>query len=331
MIGTPTRRAILVSAGVTAALPTLTVLAQDATRTYRVGLLGAGQPITNENPLAKALIGGLAKAGFALGKNLAIERRAAEGHLERLPQLVSELAASHVDAIATTGFPAALAAKLQGNIPVVAINAGDPVGTGLVESLAHPGGNLTGISDVSAEVTPKRLELLKEFSPNLRKVAVLWNADDLGMTLRYRASESVGKQFGIMVQPLGVREPDDFALAFRAMDADMPDGILMVTDSLTILNRKRVFDYAAAHKLPAIYEFDFLVRDGGLMSYGPDPDESNDKLAALLVRILKGASPADLPIERPTQFRFVINTKTAKSIGFDIPQSLLARADEVIE
>src|SRR4029079_10366572 len=130
--------------------------------------------------------------------------------------------------------------------------------------------------------------------PNLRKVAVLWNADDLGMTLRYRASEAVGNQLGVTLQPLGVREPDDFALAFKRMDADPPEGILMVTDSLTILNRKRVFDYAAAHKLPAIYEFDFLVRDGGLMSYGPDPLESNNKLGTLLVRILKGAKPADL-------------------------------------
>jgi putative ABC transport system substrate-binding protein len=306
-------------------------LAQGTPRTYRVGLLAGGQAIADTSPLGKALIGGLANAGFAVGKNLVIERRAAEGHLERLPQLVAELAASHVDAIVSTGFPAALAAKQGKSVPVVAINAGDPVGTGLVESIAHPGGNLTGISDVSAQVTPKRLELLKEFAPNLRKVAVLWNADDLGMTLRYRASEAVGKQFGITLQPVGVREPDDFELAFKMLDTDIPDGILMVTDSLTILNRKRVFDYAAAHKLPAIYEFDFLVRDGGLMSYGPDPDESNQKVAGLLIRILKGTMPADLPIEQPTKFQFVINIKTAKSIGFEVPQVLLARADEVIE
>ena len=289
-----TRRDVHALIGAAAAFPS-PLCAQNSPRTYRVGLLSAGQVIGDASPLGKALVSELADAGFLLRKNLAFERRAAEGHVDRLPQLVAELVGSHVDAVVTSGFPATLAAKQNGSIPVVAINAGDPVRTGLVESLAHPGGIVTGISDVSAEVTPKRLELLKEFAPNLRKVAVLWNADDLGMTLRYRASEAVGSQLGVTLQPLGVREPDDFALAFSRMDADPPEGILMVTDSLTILNRKRVFDYAAAHKLPAIYEFDFLVRDGGLMSYGPDPLESNNKLGTLLVRILKGAKPADLP------------------------------------
>jgi putative ABC transport system substrate-binding protein len=207
----------------------------------------------------------------------------------------------------------------------------DPVGTGLVESLARPGGNLTGISDVSAEVTPKRMELLKEVAPQLRRVAMLWNANDLGMTLRYRASEAVAQALGISVQPLSVREPNDFDQAFEAMIRDPPDAILMVTDSLTILNRKRVFEFAAAHRLPAIYEFDFLVRDGGLMSYGPDQLETFERVAALVDHILKGAKPAELPFEQPTHFRFVLNLKTARSIGLTVPPSLLARADEVIE
>jgi putative tryptophan/tyrosine transport system substrate-binding protein len=161
------------------------------------------------------------------------------------------------------------------------VNAGDPVGTGLVRSLAHPDRNLTGISDVSAEVTPKRLELLKEMAPNLRRVAMLWNADDLGMTLRYRASETAARALGISVLPLGVCAPDDFNDAFTAMQRDLPDAILMVTDSLTLLNRRKVFEFAAAHRLPAIFEFGFLVRDGGLMSYGPDEGETYDRWAAL--------------------------------------------------
>src|SRR5439155_9468875 len=173
---------------------------------------------------------------------------------------------SKVEALVSVGYPPALAAKQGTRIPVVAINAGDPVGTGLVESLARPGGNLTGISDVSAELTPKRMELLKTMAPGLRRVAMLWNAADLGMTLRYQASEAGAKMMGLSVQPLGVREPDDFEQAFAAMQRDMPDAILMVADALTVLNRKRVFEFAAAHRLPAIYEFDFLVRDGGLMS-----------------------------------------------------------------
>jgi putative ABC transport system substrate-binding protein len=214
---------------------------------------------------------------------------------------------------------------------VVAIFAGDPVGTELVESLARPGGNLTGISDVSQELTPKRMELLKELAPQLRRIAMLWNASDLGMTLRYRASEAGAKEMGITVQPLGVREPDDFAQAFTAMEKDSPDAILMVTDSLTMLNRKRVFEFAAAHRLPATYEFDYLVREGGLMSYAPDLDESFGRVAALADRIFKGAAPAQLPFEQPTRFKFALNLKTAKAIGIDVPPTLLSRADEVIE
>jgi len=175
----------------------------------------------------------------------------------------------------------------------VAFFAGDPVGTGLVESLARPGGHVTGISDVSVEVTPKRLELLKQFAPDLRRVAVLWNADDLGMTLRYRASEAGAQALGVTVQPLGVREPNDFDQAFGAMNRDMPDAILMVADPLTTLNRKRVFEFAAAHRLPAIYELSLFARDGGLMSYGPDLDESFGRVASLVDRVLKGAKPAE--------------------------------------
>jgi putative tryptophan/tyrosine transport system substrate-binding protein len=214
---------------------------------------------------------------------------------------------------------------------VVAINAGDPVGTGLVDNLARPSGHLTGISDVSVEVTPKRLELLKEIAPELRRIAVLWNANDLGMTLRYQALETGAQALHVSVQPLGVREPEDFDEAFGAMSRDPPDAILMVSDALTTLNRKRVFEFAAAHRLPAIYEYDYLVRDGGLMSYGPDDEESFSRAADLVNRILKGAKPSELPFEQPTLFRFVLNLKTAKLIGLKVPSSLLARADEVIE
>ena len=244
---------------------------------------------------------------------------------------MEELKASKVDVIVAFGYLSALTAKQRTTLPVVSFTAGDPVGTGLVDSLARPGGNITGISDVSAEITPKRMELLKEMAPGLRRVAVLWNAADLGMTLRYRAAEAGAKAMGIAVQPLGVREPDEFDQAFAAMNSDMPDAILMVSDVLTNLNRRRVFEFAAAHRLPAIYENDLYVRDGGLMSYGPDLSESLDRVAALVDRILKGEKPADLPFEQPTLFRFVVNMKTAEAIGLTVPQSLLVRADEVIE
>jgi putative ABC transport system substrate-binding protein len=253
------------------------------------------------------------------------------GDATKLPSLLGELKARDVDAIVVVGYPAALAAKSTG-IPTVGANGlGDPVETRLIDSLAHPGGNITGISDVATTLTTKRLSLLKEMSPKLQKVAMLWNKDDLGMTLRYEASAKVAQAIGITVQALGVREPDDFNEAFAVMNGDLPDAILMVADSLTVLNRKRVFEFAATKKLPAIYEYDFLVRDGGLMSYGPDLTESFERAAALVDRIFKGARPADLPFEQPTRYPFVLNLKTAKSIGLEIPPTLLALADEVIE
>jgi putative tryptophan/tyrosine transport system substrate-binding protein len=221
--------------------------------------------------------------------------------------------------------------KATGVPTVVVLGAGDPVASGLIVSLARPGGNVTGISDNATTLSTKRLGLLKQAVPGMRKVAMLWNKEDLGMTLRYRASADAAKSLGAAVLPLGVAEPDDFADAFIAMDREQPDAILMVADALTILNRKRVFDYAAAHRLPAIYEFDFYVRDGGLMSYGADFKESFERAASLVDRILKGAKPADLPFEEPTRYLFVVNLKAAKSIGLELPPTLLALTDEVIE
>jgi putative ABC transport system substrate-binding protein len=210
----------------------LSAFAQTASKVYRLGLLSFGAPLSEKSPFGGAILQGLAQGGYTLGKNLAVEARGAEGHEDRLPQLLAELATSKVDVVVANGYPATLAAK-QGTMPVVSLNSGDPIGTGLVSSLSHPGGNLTGISDVSAELTPKRLELLKQFVPSLRRVAILWNADNFGMTLRYRAAEAGAQALGITVQPLGVREPEDFTQAFETMNREMPDAILMVTDFLT--------------------------------------------------------------------------------------------------
>ncbi len=324
------RRSFLTFLGAAVVWPRA-VIAQSPSKVYRVGSLITGAPIADNSLLGVALIRGLAQHGYALDKNLTFERRGAEMQMDRLPRLVSELVTSKVDVIVAFGYPSALAAKQGTTLPVVAFSAGDPVDTGLVDSLARPGGNLTGVSDVSAEITPKRLDLLKEMAPGLRRVAMLWNAADLGMTLRYRAAETGAKAMGISVQQLGVREPDDFDRAFAAMNSEMPDAILMVSDALTSLNRKRVFEFAAAHRLPAIYEDDRYVRDGGLMSYGPDLNAGLARVAALVDRILKGTKPADLPFEQPTLFRFVLNLKTAKSLGLTVPLTLQASADEVIE
>jgi putative ABC transport system substrate-binding protein len=306
-------------------------LAQTPGRIYHLGTLTPSLPVTETSPSGKVLVKALAEHGYILGQNLTFDARGAVGDIAKLPSLLGELKARDVDAIIVTGYPAALAAKSAG-VPTVGANGlGDPVETRLIDSLAHPGGNITGISDVATTLTTKRLSLLKELSPKLQKVAMLWNKDDLGMSLRYEASAKVAQAIGITVQALGVREPDDFNEAFSVMSSDLPDAILMVADALTSLNRKRVFEFAAAKKLPAIYEYDVLVRDGGLMSYGPDLTESFERAAALVDRIFRGAKPADLPFEQPTRYRFVLNLKTAKSIGLEIPPMLLALADEVIE
>lgn len=305
--------------------------AQTASKTYRVGTLTVGPPIPPNAGTGKMLVDGLGQRGFKVGQNLAYESRGAAGKVSQTVNMMQELKAANVDVVVTVSYPAAAAAKASGVATVIASGSGDPVQTGLVASLAHPGGNVTGISDDAAALSTKRLGLLKAMSPQLRRVAMLWNKDDRGMTQRYDASAKAAQELGVTVQPLGVREPDDFNDAFTAMDHEPPDAILMVTDSLTLLNRKRVFDYASAHKLPAIYEQDFMTRDGGLMSYGADAKESFDRAAALVARIFQGARPGDLPFEIPTRYNFVINMKTAKAMDLTVPPTVLALADEVIE
>jgi putative tryptophan/tyrosine transport system substrate-binding protein len=234
--------------------------------------------------------------------------------------------------IITQGYPAAMAAKERaGKTPIVVTLSGDPVATGLAASLAHPGGNITGVSEVASELSAKRLALLKEAVPSVGAVAVLWNADDFGMSLRYQAAEVEAKRAGMMIVPLGVHAPDDFDTAFAEMTKKPPDAILMVTDILTVLNRKRVIDFAAEHRLPAIYEYANLTQDGGLMSYGPDVAAIFDRAAGLADRVLKGANPADLPLELPTRFELAVNLKTAKTLDLTIPETILVRADSVVE
>jgi putative ABC transport system substrate-binding protein len=309
-----------------------TAIAQTPAKVSRIALVSPGGVLPASAPYAKLLLGGLSQLGYTPGQNLAFEApHGAAGQPAKLPQLMEELKAGKVDVIVVFGYPAAVAAKAAGIPTVVAFGVGDPVATGLVVNLARPEGNITGISDVATTLSTKRLGLLKELLPKLHRVAMLWNKDDLGMSLRYTASAKAAEAMGVEVQAVGVREPDDFNEAFALMDREPPDAILMVSDSLTVLNRKRVFDYAASHRLPAIYEYDPLVREGGLMSYGPDLKESFERAASMVDRILKGAKPADLPFEQPTRYLFVLNLKTAKSINLEIPPTVLALADEVVE
>jgi len=321
------RRSVILALG---SMPLLTrgVFSQTAVKVRRAGLLSSGAPLTDNSEVVVGLTAGFSKRGYVVGRSLLFERRAAEP--ERLPGLVDDLK-SAAELIITQSYAAARVVKDRSNVPVVAITGADPVATGLIDSLARPGGTVTGVGEVAAELSAKRLEVLKDTFPNLRKIAMLWNADDLGMTGRYKNAEAAARTLGFEIQPLGVREPEDFAAAFAAMVRDRPDAILMVTDALTALNRKRVFEFAAEHKLPAIYEYDFLVRDGGLMSYGPDMGEVYDRAADLADRILRGARPANLPFEQPTRFRLVINKKTLETLGLTIPAAMQMRADEVVD
>jgi putative tryptophan/tyrosine transport system substrate-binding protein len=320
------RREFIAGCCASAAWP-LAVRAEQQARTYRVALL-AIRPIGEGEERRKAIKEVLATQGFVEGRNLLFEPRWGDSVYEN----VEALKAAGVDVIITFGYPASLAAKtLAKDMPIVCSGAGDPVATGLAQSLARPGGNLTGVTELATELSAKRLEILKEAVPNLKKVAMLFNAADLGMTLRSRAAEAAAKVLNVSVQSFGVREPSDFGNAFAEMTRSPPNAILMVSDTLTVLNRKLVMEFAANNRLPAIYEFGFLVRDGGLMSYGPNLRETGERVGDLVVRILRGARPADLPLEQPTHFEFIVNLKTANSIGLIVPPALLSRADEVIE
>lgn len=304
---------------------------QPASKVWRIGYFAPGAQPPDALPPA-ALREGLRALGYIEGKNITFISRWAEAKSDRMARLAKEIVQSNVDLIVTLGGPPSEAAKAAtSTVPIVMTAAGDAVGIGLVASLARPGGNVTGITDVAATLSAKRLELLKETLPTASRIAILWNAGDRGMTVRYREIERAANLLHVTVQALGVREPEDFDSAFAAMVRVRPDALLLVADALTNLNRRRVLEFAAAHRIPAIYELDFLVRDGGLMSYGRKIDDAFRRAAFYVDRILKGAKPGDLPVEQPTRYYLFINLKTAKALGLTIPQAVLLRADQVIE
>lgn len=320
-------------AGVVLALAAgpLAATAQPRGRIWRVGFLsGAARPPDGAVPLP--LRQALQGLGYVESQNVVYVGRWAEARQERLPGLAAELIGEQVDVIVTTGGPATGAARrATSTIPIVMALVGDADGLGLIESLARPGANVTGVTDQSVELSVKRLEILTEAVPKATRIAVLWNADDLGMTMRYRQVEKAAHARRVTVQALGVREPDDFDAAFSAMTQHRPDAIYLVTDALTLLNRRRVIDFAMTQRIPAMYEFSVLVRDGGLMSYGANQDDNYRMAAGYVDRIFKGGKPATMPVQRPERYYLTINLKTAKALGLVLPQSLLVRADQVIE
>ena len=305
--------------------------AQKVAKVWRIGILANGARPADGAPPA-AFRQALEELGYVGGKNVTYIGRWSETKFERLPGLAAELVDLDVDLLLTTGAPAAEAAKAAtSTIPIVVVVPGDADATGLVASLARPGGNITGISDPATELSAKRLGLLKEAVPSATRVAVMWNANDRAMTLRYNEVERAARVLNVTVQPLGVRGPDDIDAALSNMTRERPDALFLVADALTNLNRKRIIDFAATHHIPAMYEISLYVHDGGLMSYGPNMDDMYRRAATYVDRIFKGAKPSALPVELPNKLEFVIDLKTAKALGLTIPQSLRMRADEVIQ
>jgi putative ABC transport system substrate-binding protein len=305
--------------------------AQKPAKVWRIGFLSGGARPADGAPPA-ALRHALEELGYVNGKNVTYAGRWAEAKPERLPGMAAELVGLDVDLLLTAGSPAADAAKnATSTIPIVVVAAGDAAETGLVTSLARPGGNITGISEPATELSAKRLGLLKETVPGATRVAVIWNANDRAMTLRYGEVARAARVLQVTVQPLGVRKSEDIDEVLASMARERPDAFFVVSDALTNINRKRILDFAAAHHIPAMYEFGYYVQDGGLMSYGPNFDEMWGRAAIYIDRILKGAKPGELPVEQPTRYYLIVNLKTAKTLDLTIPQPLLLRADEVIQ
>jgi ABC-type uncharacterized transport system substrate-binding protein len=304
--------------------------AQQPTKVPRIGFLGNSTAALEEN-LVEPFRQGLHDLGYVEGKNILIEYRWAEGKYDRLPALIGELVAQKVDIIVTAGTPASLAVKKQApSIPLVMLAVGDPIGTGLIESLARPGGNVTGLSAIAADLEGKRLELLREVIPKLSHVAVFWNPASTFQVISEKQVQTAARAFRMKVLSLGVQSPEQFDNAFATIRRERARALLALADRLFLHNRARIMEFATKQRLPGVYAYQELVEAGGLMSYGPSYADMHRRAATFVDKILKGRKPSDLPVEQPTKFEFVLNLKAAKNFGLKIPPNVLAEADRVI-
>jgi len=293
-----------------------------------MGILSGGERNANLDLFLQRL----RELGHYEGKNIEIEYRFASGHPDRLPGLAKELVQLKPDAIFASGPPAIFALKPTTNtIPIVFFSTSDPVGMGVVSSLAHPGGNFTGISALASGLWPKRLELLKEVAPKLSKVAMVWNKGNAGMALEAKTTQELAAPLGVALEDRGIKDPNELEAVFAVMTKDRPDAMLALADVFLNNLQKRIVDFLVDHRLPAIFESKEWVEAGGLISYGPSYSEMFQRAAFQMDKILKGTKPTDIPVEQPTKFELVINLKTANQIGLTIPPNVLARADKVIK
>jgi ABC-type uncharacterized transport system substrate-binding protein len=305
--------------------------AQPPGKVYRVGFLGNSTAALEAN-LITPFREGLRDLGYVEGRNVVIEYRWAEGHYERFPALVAELLALSVDVLVTAGTPAALAIKrATQTVPLVMVAVGDPVGTGLVASLARPGGNLTGLVSIAPDLEGKRLELLKEVVPRLSSVAILTNPDNPFHALSEKQVREAARTLHLHVSFPAVRTEGEFDHAFEAITRERPGALVMLADRLFLHHRARIADFASRNHLPAVFAYRELVEAGGLMSFGPSYPGMHRRAAYFVDKILKGAKAADLPMEQPSKFELVINLRAARALGVTISPSLLLRADRVID
>ncbi len=305
--------------------------AQPAGKVYRIGFLGNSTAALEAN-LVAPFREGLRELGYVEGQNIVIEYRWAEGKYERFPALIAELLAQRVEVIVTAGTPASLAVKkATTSVPLVMVAVGDPVATGLVASLARPGGNITGLTSTSEELDGKRLELLRQVIPKLSHVAVFWNPENPTLLTSLKEMRAAAHVLGMKVQVLEVKTPGELEETFKAIVRERPGALLVMADRLFLHNRQRIMDFATKQRLPVVPGHPELVEAGGLMSFGPSYPGMHRRAAYFVDRILKGAKPADLPVERPTKFELIVNLKAAKALGLKVPPSLLQRADQVIE
>ena len=313
-------------------LPTpLRADAQPSGKVPRIGFLGATFAASYAKPV-ETLRQGLRELGYVEGQNIHIEYQWAEGKYDRLADLAAELVRLKVNLIVTHGTPGARAAKLATTtIPIVMVGAGDPVGSGLVASLARPGGNVTGLSTISQQLSAKRLELLKETLPKASRVAFLWNPANPHHAADLEETQLAAKALRIALLPIGVKDPNEFESAFVAMTQAHAAALLVMPDPLFRTYRTQIVEFAAKSRLPAAYDERENVAAGGLMAYGVSQTDLYRRTATYVDKILKGAKPADLPVEQPTRFELIINLRTAKALGLTIPPSVLIRADQVIE
>jgi putative ABC transport system substrate-binding protein len=323
--------ALLCGAAATSTLRPLAADAQQTVRVPRVGFMGNSTAALEAN-LVGPFREGLRELGYQEGRNIVIEYRWAEGQYERFPALVAELLALNVDVIVTAGTPATLAVKkATTSVPLVMVAVGDPVGTGIAASLSRPGGNITGLSSIAPDLEGKRLELLREVVPKLSRVAVFWNPLNLFHAGSMQQARTAAQALRIELQALPVRVTKELDDAFAGLVKERPDALLLLADRVFLHNRVPLMDFAAKHRLPNVNAYRELVEAGGLMSYGPSYEYMHKRAAMYVDKILKGAHPRELPVEQPSKFTLIVNLKAPKGLGIDVPPTLLARADEVIE